>query len=268
MERTSFVIKATDRKSGAVVYLKSTRPIFSAEVENLGRMLGQISQSNPEFSPEEVAACAADRLSQSGHYAGIQVAAQPWDTEVDYGEEPRTPKSRSQKLTFHVRCLADCVSEITFPRGNMTLDEAMAYAKAHVHELDTFYPPKLLTAQEVVEGSGYLEDDYPPLAQVVCVDASFTASPATARCVKFSQALTPEQEEHFRQCLKVLSENLLGDNDAVVAGAVKEFNLAAAELDWDVTARLLEHIEPWNTMIAHGCEFEPTLGPTIRIQRE
>lgn len=267
---TSFVIKLTHRKSGETVYLKCPRPISETGVENLEKWLDQITRLNPDFAPEEAVAHAVERMNQSRHYATIQVVDKPWDVEAAYGEAedgdvPQEPPPRPQKLTFHVRCMAECMTEITFSRGNVTLEEAMAYAKAHVHELDTFYPPKITAALEVIDGSGYLAED-PASAQVVCIDANFTASPATARCVKFSRALTDDETEYFRRFLQALPDATPEDNDGVVTCAVEAFNRLAAEQNWDVTAEKLDKIEPWNSMIAYGHDFEPGLGQVVRIR--
>lgn len=267
MEKASYIVKVTDRKTGATAYLKYPRRISPAGMETLSRFLTQVAKYNPDFSPDEVVAHVVDRLRQSSIYAALRVAAQPWDAEVAFGEEPQGQKNPSQKLTFHVRCLADCVTDITFPSGGMTLEEAMDYAKAHVRELDAFYPPKIVTVLDVVEGSGYLADDCPPLAQVVCVDTTFTATPATARCVKFSQPLTEEQDEYFRKCLKTMSDSRVGDNDMVVTGAVKAFNNAAAKFGWTVTAEKLAHMEWWNSMVAYGHDLAPQLS-TVHIDRD
>lgn len=267
MEKASYVVKVTDRKTGVAAYLKYPRRISPAGMETLSRFLSQVAKYNPDFSPDEVVAHVVDRLKQSSMYAALRVEAQPWDAEVAFGEEPQEQKNPSQRLTFHVRCLADCMTGVTFPHGGMTLEEAMADAKAHLHELCSFSPPKIVSVLEVVEGSGYLTDDCPPLAQVVCVDTAFTAAPATARCVKFSRPLTQEQDEYFRKCLKLLSDERVGDNDAVVTNAVKAFNATAAAEGWTVTAEKLEHIEWWNSMVAYGHDFEPEL-PSVRISQE
>lgn len=267
MEKPSYVVKVTDRKTGAVAYLKYPRRVSPAEMDGLSRFLNQVAKNNPEFPPEVVVAHVVDRMSQSKQYAALQVDAQPWDAEVAFGEEPQEQKNRSQRLTFHVRCLADCVAGVTYPSGGMTLEEAMDDAKTRLHELCSFSPPKIISVEEVVEGSGYLADDCPPLAQVVCVDTTFTATPATARCVKFSRPLTQEQDEYFRKCLKTMYDERVGDNDMVVTGAVRAFNNAAAKFGWTVTAEKLEHIEWWNSMVAYGHDLEPELS-TVRISRD
>lgn len=264
MEKPSYVVKVTDRKTGAVAYLKYPRRVSPAGLEGLSLFLTQVAQHNPAFTPEEVVAHVVDRLKQGSMYAALQVDAQPWDAEVAFGEEPQEQKNPSQRLTFHVRCLADCMTEANYPSGGMTLEEAMADVKAHLHDFSAFYSPKIVSVLDVVEGSGYLADDCPPLAQVVCVDATFTATPTTARCVRFSQPLTQEQDEYFRKCLKLMFDKRVGNNDNVVTGAVKLFNATAAAEGWTVTAEKLEHIEWWNSMVAYGQDLEPELS-TLRI---
>lgn len=262
--RPAYTVKVTDRKTGTVTYLKYPHPLTPDEAEDLGSYLAQIARHNPDFSPEQVVAAAIDRRNQSQHYHGrpIQVSSAPWDMEVAYGESPKKPTP--QRLTFHIRCLADCVSCITFP-GGTTLEEGMAYAKAHIDELDTFYPPRIIKCLEIVEGSGCLEADCPPTSQVVCVDDTFTASANTARCVKFSRRLTDEQANLFRECLKKLNMARIGGNGAVTAEAVKLFNTLAESQGWDVTGTVLDTMEPWERVMDYDA-YDPERGtPTCRI---
>ncbi len=261
MDKASYVIKVTDRGTGTVTYLKYPRPVSELGLESLGKYLTQTAALNPSFTPEKVVAMVADRQNQASLYqqSPIVAEAQPWDAEVVYGKE-----NPSQRFTFHVHCLADCVTSITFPQGT-TPEDAMAYAKAHLDEIDTFSLPRILKALEIVEGSGCLEDDYPPTAQVMCVDATFTASAHTARCVKFSRHLTEEQADFFRFCLMKFRYGY-GDNAAVTEGAVKLFNALAPDKGWDVTAQVLDHLEPWERVMDYeGYDLEQGL-PTCPVR--
>ncbi len=263
-ERPTYTVKVTDQKTGTVTYLKYPHPLTPDSAERLGRFLAQIARHNPDFSPEKVAEIAVDRLNQGQHYHDrpIRIDAAPWDMEVAYheGSEDVTPR----RLTFHTRCLADCVTAITFTH-DVTLEEAMAYAKAHMDELDTFYPPRIIKCLEIVEGSGCLEDDCPPNSQVVCVDGTFTASAHTAQCVKFSRRLSDEQADLFRSCLKKASVARIGGNREVVAQAVKMFNTLASEYGWDVTAELLNTLEPWERVMDYDAYDVEGGEPTCRI---
>ncbi len=252
-----YIVKVTDRGSGESVYLKFPHLLPPVALENLEKRLAGIARSNPEFTPAQVAAHAADQLNQQARYAAyqtekpIRATETPWDYEVAYGEaKAEGEKPRSQRFTFHVRCLADCVTEVTFPQGGETVETATAYAKKHLGEFDRFANPRIIKACEVVEGSGCLAEDCPPLAQVVCVDGSFTASTETAKCVKFSRPLTEDEAAFFRVCLKEGSPGGPGyDNTQVVDFAVKLFNGLSEKQGWDVTAEMLDHMEPWHRMI-------------------
>lgn len=263
MDKASYVIKVTDKGTGTVSYLKYPRPVSQLGLESLGKYLTQAAALNPKFTPEKVMATVADRENQGPLYrqSPVVVEAQPWDAEVAYGTERK--ENTSQRFTFHVRCLADCVTAITFPRGT-TPEAAMDYAKAHLDEIDTFSPPRITKVLEIVEGSGCLEDNYPPTAQVMCVDAAFTASVQTARCVKFSRHLTQEQADLFRSCLMKFRYGF-GDNNAVTEAAVKLFNALAPDKGWDVTAEILDHMEPWERVMDYeGYDLEQGL-PTCRV---
>lgn len=247
MEKASYVVKVTDKGTGTVSYLKYPQPVTEIGLESLGKYLTQTAALNPKFTPEKLVATVVDRENQGPLYRNqpVVVEAQPWDAEVTYGTERK--ERPSQRFTFHVRCLADCVTAITFPNGT-TPEEALAYAKAHLDEIDLVFPPRIVKALEVVEGSGCLEDDYPPTAQVMCVDATFTASAQTARCVKFSRHLTEEEADLFRSCLMEFRYGH-GDNSTVTEGAVKLFNALALKKGWDVTAEVLDHLEPWERVM-------------------
>ncbi len=255
MDKASYVVKVTDKRTGTVSYLKYPQPVTELGLDSLGKYLTQTAALNPSFSPEKLVATVVDRQNQGPLYRNqpVVVEAQPWDAEVAYGTERK--ENTSQRFTFHVRCLADCVTSITFPQGT-TPEAAMDYAKAHLDEIDLVFPPRITKALEVVEGSGCLEDDYPPTAQVMCVDAAFTASVQTARCVKFSRHLTEEQADLFRFCLMKFRYGF-GDNSAVTEAAVKLFNALAQKKGWDVTAEVLDHLEPWERVMdydAYGPE--------------
>ena len=245
----------TDRGSGESVYLKYPHPLSQLTLENLERQLAGIARNNPEFTPIQVAAHAADRLNQLPSYTArpIRAAETPWDYEVAYGEA-EGEKPRSQRFSVHVRCLADFVTEGIFLQGGETVETATAYIKEHLGELERFTNPRIIKACEVVEGSGCLEDDYPPLAQVVCVDGTFTASAETAKCVKFSRALTEEEAVFFRVCLREIAPG--GghgySNTQVVGDGVKLFNGISEQQGWGVTAEVLDHMEPWSRMVDYG----------------
>lgn len=259
----SYIVKVTDRGSGESVCLKYPHPPSQVALENLERKLTDIARNNPEFTPFQVAFQAADRLNAQPMYTvrPIRAAETPWDYEVAYGEA-KDEATRSQRFTFHVRCLADCVAEATFPQGGETVETATAYVKEHLGEFDRFFNPKIIKACEVVEGSGCLEDDYPPLAQVVCVDGTFTASPETAKCVKFSRPITDYEAAFFQVCLKEGSSSGPGYGNAfVVDCGIKLFNGISEQQGWGVTAEVLDHIEPWHRMIDHDL-YNPYPGPS------
>lgn len=269
MKHPSYIVRVTDKGSGESVYLKYPHSLPPVALENLQKRLAGIAKSNPEFTLAQVAAHAADLFNQQSRYASyqtekpIRATSAPWDYEVAYGEAKERKKSPSQRFTVHVRCLADCVTEVTFPQGGMTVETATAYVKAHLDEFDAFRSPHIVKACEVVEGSGCLENDCPPLAEVVCVDDTFTAATQTAKCVKFSRRLTDQEASFFRSCLKEFSPGGPGvENASVVAYAVKLFNATAQKQGWDVTAEVLEHLEPWHRMMDYDL-YKPEPGPSL-----
>lgn len=260
----NFIVKVTDRGSGESVYLKYPHPPSQLSLDNLEKLLAGIARNNRSFTPIQVVNHAADRLNRlpSCSVKPILAAETPWDYEVAYGEakeEGETPQP--QRFTFHVRCLADCVTEVTFPQGGETVESATAYVKKHLGETDAVTSPRIIKICELVEGSGCLED-YPPLAQVVCVDGTFTASAKTAKCVKFSRAITDYEAAFFQVCLRKIAPGGYGyDNTYVVEDGVKLFNGISEQQGWGVKAEILDHMEPWSRMVDYGF-YKSAPGPS------
>ena len=261
-EEATFTVKATDARTGEASYIKFPRPVWKGETDSLKKYFDLMAAHNPDFTPEQIAAHIADRLGEKKPYKGVQVAGKPWDAEVVYGEEGETApkKNPSQRLVFRVLCVADCTAEIMFPQGT-NLTDAMAYAKAHLHEIEHFQMPRTMRPFEVIEGSGHLEEDYPPWGQVVCVDGAFSADVRTAKCVRFSRQLTEEQAAAFRACLKEFAYPGGEANGETVRLAVQMFNATAKAKEWEVTAEVLEALEPWDRVMDYDA-FSPFPGPS------